>query len=163
MSTKHQRMQKFMRYYKEQTGEKELDMHKVAAFAEKNNWKMPKPKTPVELLAQEFSDAARVELKTDTATGKSYRVNHAYPIRQGKGSMTLWLWVDIDEAPRKTMLKCLINHREQMVGEAIQISRDTEHWNRIHPREEPIQIPLDFTDDVIWRENAPSEDEEEVV
>lgn len=159
MSTKQQRMHTFLRYYKEKTGEKELDMHKVAAFAEKNGWKMPKPKTPLELLAREFSEAARVEIRKDTATGEPYRVNHAYPKRDGQ--MTLWLWVDIDEAPRQTMVKCLINHRDQMVGEALQISRDTNHWNRTHPDDEPIQIPLDFTEDVEWARNAPTDDEEE--
>lgn len=159
--TKLQQKQAFMRYYKEQTGEKELDMNKVAAFAEKSGWTMPQPKTPVELLAREFADAARVEVRKDALTGQPYRANHAYPTKQGQ--MTLWLWVDIDEASRKTMFKCLINHREQMIGEALQISYDTDHWNSIHPSEEPIQIPLDFTDDVEWRKNAPGAEEEEAV
>lgn len=159
MATKHQRLQSFMRYYKDQTGDKELDMHKVAAFAEKQGWKMPKPKTPLDLLAQEFSEAARVEIRKDTATGRPYRANHAYPTQHGQ--TTLWLWVDIDEAPRKTMLKCLFKRRDQMVGDAVQLTFDADHWNSLHPKEEPIQIPLDFTDDVEWRKNAPDEDDEE--
>lgn len=148
-----------MRYYKEQTGETDLDMHKVAALAEKTGWKMPKPKTPLELLAQEFSQAARVEVRSDDESGHPYRANHAYPTKHG--DTTLWLWVDIDEAPRKTMVKCLFTRRDQMVGDAVQLTFDKDHWNRIHPSEEPITIPLDFTDDVEWRKNEPLEDEDE--
>lgn len=78
--------------------------------------------------------------------------------------MTRWLWIDIDEptTTRNTMLKCLINHREQMIGEAVQIDNDTEHWNRTHPDQEPIQIPLDFTPDVEWRKQSADEDAEAV-
>src|SRR5947207_12275849 len=100
-------------------------MHKVAAFAAKQGWNMLKPKTPLELLASEFSDAARVEIRKDTETGQPRRANHAYPTRHGQ--MTLWLGVDIDEATRKTMVKCLVNRRDQMVGDAVQPSRDAEH------------------------------------
>lgn len=159
--TKDQTMQVFMRYYKDQTGEKELDMHKVAEFAERQGWKMPKPATPLELLAKEFSKAARVEVRKDDASGRPYRANHAYPTKHGE--TTLWLWVDIDEAPRKTIVKCLVQRREQMIGDGLQLTLDADHWNTIHPEEEPIQIPLDFTDDIEWRKNAPDQDDEAAV
>jgi hypothetical protein len=72
--------------------------------------------------------------------------------------LTLWVvWVDIDEAPRKIMLKSLVNRREQMVGDGLQLTLDADHWNNIHPSEEPIVMPLDFTDDVEWRKNGPDE------
>lgn len=157
--TRDQKLQAFLRYYRERTGETDLDMHKVAEAAERQGWKMPKPETPQELLAKEFSRAARVEVRKDKVTGQPYRANHAYPTKHGQ--MTLWLWVDIDQAPRKTMVKCLVQRREQMVGDGLQLSRDADHWNSIHPEEEPIQIPLDLTDDVEWRKNAPHEDDEE--
>ena len=32
-----------------------------------------------------------------------------------------------------------------------------DHWNSIHPNEEPIQIPMDLTDYIEWRKNAPDE------
>jgi len=53
------------------------------------------------------------------------------------------------------MLKSLINRREQMVGDGLQLTLDVDHWNGINPKEEPIQIPLDLTDDVEWRKNSP--------
>ena len=48
--------------------------------------------------------------------------------------------------------------REQMVGDALQLNLDAEHWSNEHPNEEPIQLPLDFSDDVEWRKNTPLED-----
>ena len=151
--TKRQQMQAFLRYYREQTGESEIDMHKVAEFAHGMGWQMPRPADPLSLLAAEFSQAAREEIRKDQKTGRPYRVNHAYPIKQG--TEIIYLWVDIEDAPRRPMQKALVNRREQMVGDALQINLDAEHWSNINPAEQPIVMPLDFTDDVEWRKNGP--------
>jgi hypothetical protein len=37
-----------------------------------------------------------------------------------------------------------------------------KHWNRISPKEEPLQFELDFTDEAQWRRNFPVEQEEVV-
>ena len=55
------------------------------------------------------------------------------------------------------MQKSMVMRREQIVGDALQLSFDADHWNSIHPEEEPILMPLDFTDDVEWRKNSPEE------
>ncbi len=47
--------------------------------------------------------------------------------------------------------------RELMVGDGLQITYDQDHWNSIHPNEEPITLPMDFTDDIEWRKNGPDE------
>jgi hypothetical protein len=154
---KNQQMQAIIRQYRDETGETDIDMRKVARFAAKMGWPLSQPIDPVDMLAKEFSRAAREEIKYDKVTGKPYRVNHAIPADGGQ----LRLWVDIDKAPRPKMLKSLINRREQMVGDGLQLSLDADHWNSINPQDEPIDIPLDFTDDVEWRKNAPDEDEDE--
>lgn len=64
---------------------------------------------------------------------------------------------------RVQMWKALINKREQMVGEAGRMADDQDHWNRINPDQEPINIPLDIGPDVEWSRNAPGEDEGELV
>jgi hypothetical protein len=70
------------------------------------------------------------------------------------------LWLDIDDyAPRPKMIKSLVNRREQMVGDGLQLTLDQDHWNSIHPDEEPINLPMDLTDDIGWRKNAPGEDQ----
>ena len=70
------------------------------------------------------------------------------------------LWTDIDEAPRHIAHKSFIQRREQMVGDAVQLTFDAMHWNRVNQNEEPIVMPMDFTDDVKWRINAPDQDTE---
>src|SRR5438309_1995798 len=103
MSTKFQRMQTFIRYYKDQTGVKEVDMLEVAKFAKSKGWVLPALPDPLDLLAKEFSKAARDEIRHDKKTGRPYRANHAYS--QSHSPTLFTLWVDIDEAPRKPMLK----------------------------------------------------------
>jgi len=147
-----------IRYYKDVTGKTEIDMKEVVRFALSKGWKLPAPKDPIDRMAKEFSKAARDEIRHDKKTGKPYRANHAIPMNNGMTQ--LHLWVDIDEAPRKHILKSLIMRREQMVGDGLQLTLDADHWNNIHPDEEQLLIPMDFTDDILWRKNAPDEDEE---
>ncbi len=155
MSTENQRLQRMMRLYKEETGERELDMHKVASFCESKGWPLPRPSSPLDLLAQKLSAAAREEIRYDKSTKKPYRVHHPYTNDQ-----QLTLWIDIDEAPRKPMVKSVNKRREQMVSDGVQLTFDVQHWNRINPKEEPIPADMDLTDEVQWRINAPDEEDE---
>jgi hypothetical protein len=157
-TSKTSRLQGIMRLYKQQTGEIAIEMHKVAAFAQERGFPMPRPIDPLERLAAEFSKAAREEFRRDTKTGRPYRVNHAFPIKQGTGQIPMWLWVDIDEAPRRLIHRSLVNRREQIIGDVVQLAFDAEHWNNIHADEQPIVMETDYTDDLEWRLN--SEDEE---
>ena len=148
--TKEQHLQRLIRLYRQETGVSEWDMHDVAKWSERKGYRLPKPPTPLEMLAKELSRAARAETKVDPYTGQKYRVNHAFT--DGSGQMTLW--VDINEAPRKHMKKSAINRREQVVGDLVQLTLDLEYWNRKNPNEEPLEVPLDFTLDVEWRKNG---------
>jgi hypothetical protein len=47
------------------------------------------------------------------------------------------------------------NH--SITQQLVQLTLDADHWNGIHPDEEPIDIPADLTDDVQWRLNGPDE------
>jgi hypothetical protein len=155
LATKHHQMQRFIRYYKDETGKTEVDMKEVAKFAVANGWELPQPSNPLDRLAKEFSQAAREETRYDKKTGRPYRANHAVPLP--KGGEQLRIWIDIDEAPRKPMRKSLIMRREQMVGDGLQLTLDADHWNNIHPEEDPINIPMDFTDDIEERKHAPGD------
>jgi len=157
MATKKVEMQRVIHKYKQETGKKEINMHDVAKFAVKIGWPLPKPVDLFELLSKEFSQAARDEYRKDKETGNQYRANHAFTVTHGKQQLTLW--VDIDEAPRPHMVKALVQRREQTVGDVLQMHFDAEHWNNIHPKDEPIVVPTDYTEDVTWRVNAPKEKE----
>jgi len=153
LSNKNQNLQKQIRYYKDEVGEKEVDLKKVADWMMAKGYPRPIPKTPTELLATELAAAAREETRYDKTTGRPYRANHALWTPQGN------LWFDIDEnPPRKKMVMSLMKRREQMVGDGLQLSLDADHWNGENAKEEPIQIPLDFEMDVAIRKLAPGED-----
>jgi len=51
MSTK-QDMQRLIRVYKDETGEREVDMQKVARFAVANGWPLPVPTSPIDALSK---------------------------------------------------------------------------------------------------------------
>lgn len=154
--TKSEKMQDFVRYFKEKNGVISADMREVAAEAERQGWKMPKPKTPVDLLAAQFSDSQREEIRRDEETGRPYRANLAVSTWQGNTQSVLW--TDIDVAPRHIAHKSLSQYRDQMIGEAVQMTLTADHWNRKNPNEEPIAMQLDFGPDVEWELNAPIED-----
>lgn len=157
MSTKSQRLQRLIQHYRDETGNESVDMHEVAKFAADRGYPLPKPKSALDRLAEELSTAAREEVRHDKVTGHPYRANLA--VVQWNNGQQLTLWHDIDVAPRRVARKAFVQRREQMVGDAVQLTLDVTHWNRVHDHEEPIVMPLDFTDDVEWRLNAPGEDD----
>ena len=158
MSTKNQRLQNIIKLYRQRTGNESVDMHEVAKFAAEMGYQLPKPKTAIERLAEQLSAAAREEVRKDSVTGRPYRANLA--VVQWTNGSQLTLWHDIDVAPRRIAHKAFVQRREQMVGDAYQLTLDINHWNRVHGHEEPIVMPLDFTDDVEWRLNAPDADDQ---
>ncbi|HKP38181.1 MAG TPA: hypothetical protein VJT71_15085 [Pyrinomonadaceae bacterium] len=155
MTTKKEEMQRFARYCRLKEG-RDLTMTEVAQFAKLAGWKMPVPKTPLELLAKEFSLAEREEMKYDAELGEYYHANIAYHQKQGDKQLTFW--GDIDSANRNKMEKNIVLRRDQMVGDGTQLTIDVKHWNRINPKEEPLSVQLDLSYDVEWRLNAPRED-----
>lgn len=155
--TKAQQMQNIIKRYREETGKESINMHDVAKYAAGMGWPLPKPKTALERLAEQFSSAAREEVRKDEITGKPYRANLAVTTWHGSQQMTLW--TDIDVAPRHVAHKSFQQRREQTVGDIVQLTFDVMHWNRVNETEEEIVMPTDFTDDVLWRINAPDEEE----
>lgn len=158
--SKRQEMQRLIRHYKDETGETELDMKKVAKWAAGKGWPMPTPPNPLDMLAKEFTSAAREQIEYDNKTGNPYRRYHALKVSHGETQ--LHLFVDIEEATRPQMLVSLVNRREQMVSDGVMLTYDEEYWNSLHPGEDPIQLPMDLAFDIELRKNAPKpEDEEE--
>ncbi len=152
MATKKQEMQKLIRHYRESTGATSVDMHEVAKFAAGMGWPLPAPKSAIDRLAEQFSSAAREETRRDEVTGRSYRANLA--VTEWHEGTQFTLWTDIDVAPRRIAHKSFVQRREQMVGDAVQLTLDVNRWNRVHEDDEPIVMPLDFADDVDWRLNS---------
>ena len=75
--TMSEKRQDFVRHFKEKYGVMSADMKEVAAEAQRMGWKMPQTKTPLDLLAEQFSDSQREEIRKDDVTARPYRANLA--------------------------------------------------------------------------------------
>jgi|SRR5665213_1636945 len=144
--------QRFIRYYREQTGESEIDMHKVADLALKMGWSLPTPVDPKDLLARQFADAARQEIRKDKVSKRPYRAWHAVPAEtKAAGQQLSFWWVDIDDPNTTTnnFRKSAVRRREQMIDDGVQLSLDLDHWNSMHAAEaDQVNLPWDLTLDV---------------
>lgn len=147
MSQKPPEIQFLITRFKQETGKQEFTMFELAEYAASKGYPLPEPVSAIERLAEKFSRAARQETRKDKTTGQPYRAFHCFSETTGQG----WLWVDIDDASRKQMQKAATMRREQMVGDAVQLTLDLDHWNAINSTEEPIEVALDFEPDVQWR------------
>jgi hypothetical protein len=155
--SKKKEIQRIIRAYRDETGERELDMRRIAKWAVSKGMKLPTPPDPIDILTRQFSEAAREQIEYDSKTKKPYRRYHA--IKTSHGGTQLHLFVDIEEATRPQMLVSLVMRREQMVSDGLLLSYDQDHWNSIHPEEEQISLPMDLTFDIELRRNAPDEEE----
>ena len=153
MASMTQRMQRFISFYKEQTGRKEVDMREVAKLAAGRGWPMPRPVDPIDILARQFADAAKEEIRYDEGTHRPYRANLVVWTKQGDHQLPLYIDIDEDH-PRHVIVKSLMKRREQSVSDLVQLTFDADHWTAMHPGEDPIVIPTDLTDDVEWRRNG---------
>ena len=159
MKTKIERLQSLIQLYEDETGLHVVDMDLVADWAIKRGVVAPTPKTAKELLSEQFAQAAREEHLRDPATGLSYRRRHALRGKDKDGRQRTF-WVELERATRPQMLTTLVNRRQQMVGDAVQLKIDELVWNSRNPNEQPIQLVMDFTHDVEERLNAPGLDGE---
>lgn len=142
--TEKQEIQRLFRNYKKETNQQFVDAIEFSRWLESKGWTMPTPQDPVELLAKKVKDALRDETRRSAATGGEYKVNLSFTPDSGQGSFL----IDVDEAPRHVVHKCLKQRREQTSGDVYQMVLIEDHWNATHPNEEAIHMPQDFALDV---------------
>ena len=58
------------------------------------------------------------------------------------------LWDDIRTASRSHMEVAFQLRRKHIVAECRQVKADVDSYNDTHPGEQPIQMVMDFTEDV---------------
>jgi len=104
---------------------------------------------PYDKLAEDMSRALREEYRTDEH-GRRYRVNHA--VRVTKAGVQYTFWAIMGYAPREHMEKAFAQRREQIIGDCVQLKTDVDVYNEMNKDEDPIQLILDFTDDVAERQ-----------
>jgi hypothetical protein len=145
MASYNERLQRlFSRYQKEmESGPAMLD--DVYAWAKKEGLWKPREENIRAQFKEEMAQALREEYRTDES-GRRYRAKHA--VRAKIGDKQISFWGDIDRDPRDHMVTSFAQKRRHITGECHQLKIDVDHFNETHPNEEPIQLSLNFEDDV---------------
>jgi hypothetical protein len=151
--TKREEMNSFTRYYRD-TICRGATMREVVGAAKKMGWKPPKPKDPTEIMVKQFTEAQRVEMFVDKATGEEYNANICYPIHDGE-----FEWIDADKAKFPNHVANIHLRRNQAVGIQTQIEKNNRHWNKTHTANEQYEIEHDLSPDVLWNLNQPKANE----
>lgn len=163
MPSRDQLIQKMARNYREENDIDEIDVGKFAEYLIKHGMKPPPAPTAQDLMAKAARHALKQEIRKDSATGRPYHAWHAVPQGKNSDGQLVFSYIDIDDAPREPMRKALGQRISQMVDDGVQVAYDAQHWNRINPSEEPIQVQemLDLRDQVEWRIQGESPDQED--
>lgn len=105
---------------------------------------------PLDVLADRMSSALREEYAT-APNGERYRVNHAIRVTRNGVQMTFWGIMGF--APPDHMHMAFAQRREQIISDCVQLRVDVDVYNNLNPAA-PVQLVLDFTDDVAERRAA---------
>ncbi len=155
MATFSEQMQAIFDRYTAEVDSSPVSLDNVAAWAIEQGLYRPAPRDVVKLCREALAESLRQEKRID-AKGRKYRAKHS--VRTNIGGVQLSLWADIDNAPRSFMEKSFSQRRKSIADDCFQVKQDIDHFNDENPDELPIQIVLDFTDDVAEMEAAARHD-----
>ncbi len=146
MANYKEQLRKLWQQYRNEVGTDPVDLQTVAAWAiDKGLWH-PRPIDLSASLANDLAQALREEKRIDKS-GREYRAN--IPVRQKtKTGQTLFEWADIDDAPRKHVEKNVQQERRSIASDCYALAMKVEHYNEAHPTEEPLQVIMNFEEDV---------------
>jgi hypothetical protein len=145
MSDYTKQLQRIIREYRQSDQKWPASTADIARWALENNRYDLRAPTIERVVRRELAQAMREEYITDPK-GRRVRAKHpAKVMRNGEETM---LWDDIRTATRGHMEIAFANRRNHIVGECRQVKTDVDSYNDTHPDERPIQMVLDFTQDV---------------
>lgn len=149
-----ERMQRLVADYREEGGAWPASARDIAKWMIRTNRWDKGESTLIEICARDVARAMREEYHTDPQ-GRRVRTKHAakFPA-PGAEDGQLTIWDDIRTAPREFMERAFMGRRNQVVGDCIQLNTDVKSYNENKCKDNPIQLLLDFTDDVAEAEQS---------
>jgi hypothetical protein len=149
MVTRSEQLQNVFRLYEQEHEHMPASARQACEWGvEKRLLELPKVDR-YDLLANEMSRALRDQYATDEK-GRRYRINHA--VRVTKHGVQMTFWAIMGFAARNHMQMAFTQRRNQIVGDCLQLKTDVDVYNELKKSGEPIQLVLDFSDDVAERE-----------
>lgn len=140
-----EQLQAIFEQYTTEMGTEPVSLDAVAEWAVTRSLFFPLPRSVVKLCREALADSLRQEKRVD-ANGRVYRAKHS--TRTSVGGLQLTLWADIDTAPRTFMEQSFAQRRKGIAADCYQVKQDVDHFNAERAAENPIQMILDFTEDV---------------
>ena len=148
MTTQAEVFQELWREYEEEHDHLSASAREVVDWAVRERGLALPRIDPRDVLASQMARALREEYATDSK-GRRYRVNHA--MRITKDGVQYTMWGMLGYADHLHMQRAFTQRREQVVGDLVQLQIDVEVYTEMTPHETPIQLVLNFTDDVAER------------
>jgi hypothetical protein len=102
-----------------------------------------------------MANALRQDKRIDEE-GRTYRAKLS--VRTSIGGTQLSLWADADLAHRSFVERSVHQQRRQIAGDCYQLKQNVDHFNFARGDGNPIQLVLDFTDDVTELEASQGSD-----
>ncbi|SRR5258708_5293304 len=150
MASMTERMQKAWHKYDSRQNHKPTSMRQAVEWAVADGLLELPDVDPYDVLADRMSNAIRAETRTD-AQGRRYRVNHA--VRVTRSGVQYTFWGIMGHAPHDHMEKSFAWRRNQIIDDNFHLKTDIDVYNdMVKGKREPIQLVLDYTDDVVERE-----------
>ncbi|MHC8494525.1 hypothetical protein ACTU44_17675 [Thalassospira sp. SM2505] len=143
--TYKEQLRKIWRQYEVENGEEPHTVRECFDWAVERGLWAPRPQDIAKIFGREMSEALRQEIRVDEQ-GRHYRAKHC--VRENRGGVQLALWNDIDRAPRSFMEKSFQQRRQGIVRDSYQLKMDVDHFNDSRSKGNPIQLILNFEDDV---------------
>lgn len=152
-----EQLQRIFDDYSAEVGHEPVSLDVVAEWAVLNGRFRPAPKSVLKMCKEALADSLRQEKRLDAA-GRWYRAKHS--VRKSVGGVQLTLWADIDTAPRVHMEQSFAQRRRSIVDDCFQVKQDVDHYNDQRAGERPIQMVLDFSEDVAELEAIRNEEKD---
>ena len=124
----------------------------IAAWAIAQGLWKPAPASLVKQLGDQIGQAMREEYHIDPQ-GRSVRSKHAARLPQ-EGVQVSFKWDDIRTADHTFMHVAFQHRRHAIVGDCKQLKADVDSYNENRQPSKPVQLILDFTQDVAEQEAA---------
>jgi hypothetical protein len=140
---------KFIDEYRE-INDGEKTAREIAAWLLHEKKCQPTPQEAIDILTRHVSRAMRGQFSIDP-DGRKVRQKHA--VRRniensGGGVMLQTFWQDMELATPQFMYESFQQRRGTLADGAWQLDQDVTSYNKFHNKGAPLQIMLDFRDDV---------------
>lgn len=143
--TYSEQLQRIVRLYRQSGEPWPASSRQIANWGISQKLWAPHRDSLVTQFAEQISRAMREEFIVDDQ-GRTVRAKHAARINESGEQMVLW--ADIRSAPRGHMEIAFQQRRHQIVGDCRQLKVDVDSYNDNTNTDKPIQMILDFTEDL---------------